>query len=59
MGRIKLKPKTTKGIPKIKLKKLGRPFAKDVKAASKLGKKIANQKIGPGIRRKSKRRKRR
>ncbi len=34
-----------KTIPKIKLKRIGRPFARDVKQALKVGKKIAQQKI--------------
>jgi len=53
MGRIKLKPKRLKGIPKIKLKRLGRPLARDVRSAAKVGKSIAKKKIG-GIKRKSK-----
>ncbi len=54
--RIKLKPKKTKGIPQLKLKKLGRPFAKDVKRALKIGKRITKDRV-PIIRRKSKGRK--
>lgn len=56
MGRGKLKPKKLKGIPKLKLKKLGRPLAKDVKRALRVGKKITKQRI-PNSRRKSKGRK--
>ncbi len=39
--------KKIKKIPKIKLKKLGRPFARDVKGAARVGKKILIQKITP------------
>lgn len=35
-----------KKIPKIKLKKIGRPFAKDVRKAARIGKKIVKEKIG-------------
>ncbi len=55
--RIKVKAKKLKGIPRIKLKKLGRPFARDVKGALKVGRKITKEKVG-GIKRRSKRRKR-
>ncbi len=54
--RIKVKAKKLKGIPKIKLKKLGRPFAKDVKKALRVGKKISRQRFST-IRKKSKGRK--
>lgn len=55
LRRIKIRAKKLKGIPRIKLKKIGRPFARDVKGALKVGKKIAGERIG-GIKRKSKRR---
>ncbi len=54
--RKKIKKRKLKGIPKIKLKRLGRPLAKDVRRASRIGRKIAGEKIG-GIKRKTKRRK--
>jgi len=57
MGRIKLRPKKLKGIPRIKLKKLGKPLARDVKGALRVGKKITKTKVG-GIKRISKGRKR-
>jgi len=53
MGRIKLKPKKLKGIPRVKLKRLGRPLARDVKRAARIGKSITKKKIG-GIKRRSK-----
>jgi len=39
--------KKLKNIPKIKLKKLGRPFARDIKGAARVGKKILTQKLKP------------
>lgn len=56
LKRIKVRAKKLKGIPRIKLKRLGRPLARDVKQAAKVGKKIATKRIG-GIRRLKGRRK--
>lgn len=53
LKRIKIRAKKLKGIPRIKLKRLGRPLARDVKKALKVGKKIATKRIG-GIKRRSK-----
>lgn len=53
LKRIKIRAKKLKGIPRIKLKRLGRPLARDVKRALRVGKKITKQRI-PNIRRKSK-----
>ncbi len=53
LKRRKVRAKKLKGIPRIKLKRLGRPLARDVRSAAKIGKKIARTKIG-GIKRRSK-----
>ncbi len=45
-----------KGIRTIKLKKIGRPLARDVRSAARIGRSITKKKIG-GIKRKTKRRK--
>lgn len=54
LKRIKIRAKKLKGIPRRSLKKIGRPLARDVRSAAKIGKKIAKTKIG-GIKRKGRR----
>lgn len=49
LKRRKIRAKKLKGIPRVKLKKLGRPLARDVKQAARIGKKITKTKVG-GIR---------
>lgn len=56
LRRIKIRAKKLKGIPRIKLKRIGRPLARDVKKALKVGKRIATKRIG-GIKRIKRRRK--